>query len=209
MSIRKSRSKEEFYGIPDIDNLTYEEMNIISDFQRLWLQIAVWMRSFFRSSIRNSEDLEAVTARLFEIPTDFYNRFLLYFGEEAAREMYNIVYNLVSTNFALVNAYKSSDQAAIDEATRMWNQGAGEMSAFLANINKIWDESVFRTLMFQYGKLKVEEIIAYLTHDYEKEIRIYNSLEDVAVLIGSYMGRGIIARNLAMRRMPSPDQPQN
>lgn len=204
-----SRREEELYRVPDVDNLTYDEMNIIGDFQRLWLQIALWMRAFFKSSLEDLEDLQAVTARLFEIPTDFYNHFLLYFGEEAARQIYDIVYDLVTTNYQLVNAYKTNETTAIDESARMWYQGANELSTFLANINKFWDAKILETLLFQYGKLKIEEIIAYFTNDYEKEIRVYNTLEDIAVLIGSYMGRGIIARNAAMRLIPPAEPLRN
>ena len=181
--------------IPGVANLSYDEMNIIAEFQRLWIRVAFWMRAYFKSSLENSKDLQAVTAQLFELPTDFYNAFKPYFGEEVARQIYNIVYGLVYTNYQLVNAYKNNDTAAIDASTRQWYSGASQFAAYLASINKFWDYDLMNSLLFQYGKLKIQEIIAYYTQDYESEIKIYNDLEDVAVLIGSYMARGIIAMN--------------
>jgi hypothetical protein len=189
--------------IPGVDSLTYEQMNVITEYQRLWMQIASWMRAFFKSSLEDSADLAAVTARLFEIPIDFYNAFRPYFTEEQSTQLYNIVYRLVYNNYELINAYKANDRVPIDASTIDWYQGASELAAFLASVNIYWDQAILDSLLFSYGKLKIEEIIAYYNQEYQKEINIYNTLEDSAVLIGSYMARGIIAREASIGNITS------
>ena len=181
--------------IPGVDNLTYEQMNIITKFQRLWIHVALWMKTFFNSTIEDSKDLPAVTTRLFELPADFYNAFRPYFSEEVSQQLSTIIYGLVYFNWQLVNAYKNNDRSAIDSSTVQWYKGANKLAAFLASINKYWDEGLWNSLLFQYIKLKIQEIIAYYSGEYELEINIYENLEDIAVLMGSYMARGIIAMN--------------
>ncbi|HVI41841.1 MAG TPA: hypothetical protein VM577_14415 [Anaerovoracaceae bacterium] len=195
-----SMNEDMLTTIPDVKNLTYEQMNIIAKFQRLWIQVALWMRTFFKSTLEDSKDLPAVTARLFEIPADSYNAVRPYFSEEVSQQFYNIIYGLINTNYELVNAYKNNDTAAIDASTVKWYQGASEFAAFLASVNKFWDEALWNSLLFKYGQLKIQEIIAYYTGNYENEIKIYDSLEDTAALIANYMARGIIAMNEASQR---------
>lgn len=192
-----SMNENDLAAIPGVENLTYEEMNIIAEFQRAWIRVAFWMRAFFKSSLEDSEDLPAITAQLFQLPADFYNLFRPHFSEEDSQQLYNILYDLVYTNYKLVNGYKNNDRATLDSSTVQWYQGAIQLSAFLASIDKYWDEALWNSLLSQYGKLKIEEIIAYYNKEYEKEIQIYNSLENNAVLIGRYMARGIIAKNAA------------
>jgi len=107
-------------------------MNIIRDFQRLWIQVAFWMRAFFKSTLEESADLPAVTARLFRLPTDFYNLFLPYFGEEVAQQVYDIIYAFINTNYQLVNAYNNNDTAATIIRIN------GRSACFISTENKFW-----------------------------------------------------------------------
>ena len=188
--------------IPGVANPTYEDMNIVAESQRLWLQLAFWMRAYFRSALEKSADLPVVTAQLFTLPQKFHDIFRTYFSEEIASQIYGIVYELINTNYQLVNAYLNNDAAAVDAATRRWYTEAAQGADYLAGINKFWDSNTISDLLFKYGNLKIQEIVAYYNKDYEDEIKIYNALKNKANKAAqtcNYMARGIIARNAALR----------
>jgi len=50
--------------------------------------------------------------------------------------------------------------------------------------------------LYQYIKLIIQEINAIKNGEYENEINIYNNINNLTDLMGSYMARGIISKNV-------------
>jgi len=194
--------------IPGVANLTYGDAAILMNFEQLWIENVFWMRSFFRSALTNRPDLVTVTNRVFQgIPLDFYNEFSKYFGPEDSQQFLNIFSRLVITNWQLVNAYKSNDQADIDASTVQWYQIANELSDFLASVNKYWDANQLKSLFDEYIQLKIREIIAFLNEDYELESKIFTEIESKAIRLATYLAMGIVARQAQVRMRPQPPPP--
>ena len=187
--------KEEVVNpIPRIENLTYEDAMILLNIQRLWLEVIQWMRSFFHSSLGNRPEQTAIANRLFlELPADLYDEFIKYFSEEESQQFLNIISQLISINWDIMNAYKANDRASIELGTARWYQTANELAAFLATINEYYDESYLRTLLYDYIGLKLNEIIALINGDYALEIQIYDEIKEKVVQIANYMAMGVIA----------------
>lgn len=198
MEIRKVSMKQELTEIvPGFPYLTYEQMNILFNYQRLWTQLATWMRSFIFSTFEESENLPAVTTRLFEkLLLDFYNAFRIFYGVDLSQQFLNALTKFLSNAWQLVNAYKNDDTSLINSSTIQWYQSADELARFLAQVNFYWNEGQWRNLFYQYIRLKIQEIIAIRGGNYEQEIEIYDRIEDLTTIMGSYMARGIIARNI-------------
>ncbi|HWQ77621.1 MAG TPA: hypothetical protein VN381_02335 [Anaerovoracaceae bacterium] len=193
--------------VPGIDNLTYEDANILLRFQRLWIELILWMRNFFHSALENLPDLATVTARVFQqMPQDFFNEFSKYFGPEESQRFLNLFSRLVAINWQLVNAYKENNQAAIDESTVLWYRAADEIADFLAGVNQYWDEDEIRTVLHKYIQLKIAEIIAFLNNDYDQELQIFNELEGLVTRMAASLAMGIIARR--PQRLEPPFQAQ-
>jgi hypothetical protein len=183
---------------PD-DKYTFEQMNMLIHAQRLWIQFASWMRTFMLNTLENSNCLPAVTTRLYEqIPLDLYNVFLVFYGEEIAQQFLNLFSRFIHNTWPMLEAYKSGDQEAINASAVQWYRTADDLATFLAKNNIYWNEDQWKSLLYQYIRSYIQEIIAYLGGDYEQEIAIYENLEDISSRMAGYMARGIIARNLAL-----------
>jgi hypothetical protein len=194
--------------IPGIDYLTYEDVNLLLRTQKLWVELVLWMRNLFHSFFENRPQT-AIIARVFQqLPLDFFNEFSRHFGPEASQQFLNIFTRLITVNWQMVNAYKENDQAAIDESIVQWYRVADEMAAFLAGVNPYWDEIQIRNMLYEYIQYKIQEIMAFLSGDYEMEMQIFDELKDKVIRISANLAAGIIARH--PKRMPlQPPQPQH
>lgn len=195
--------------VPGIENFTYEDVNILLNFSKLWIDVVLWMRSLFRSFLEDLPDLPTVMTRVFQgIPSDFYNEFRKHFNQEVSQQFLNIFSRLVMINWQLINAYKNNDRASIDASTQQWYRTADELAEYLSRINRYWDVNQLKTMLYEYIRLKLEEIVAFLTGDYELEARIYDEIEESAARLGIYLAMGIIRRRPLRPPTLPPPQPK-
>lgn len=185
--------------IPGVEYLTYEQMNILINYQKLWSQFAMWMRNFIFSNLEDLDNLPATTKQLFDtIPLDFYNSFKMFYGPEISRQFLNVFSKFLESGLQLINAYKINDASRINSTAIQWYQSADELSAFLAKINIYWSKEQWVHLLYHYIGSVINEIIAIKSGEFENEINIYNNIDNLSDLLGSYMGRGIIARSIGI-----------
>lgn len=171
--------------------ITFEKMNLINDIRSLWLQLALWMRSFIISSANDSGDLAATTGRLYQVPKDFYNTLRIMYGRALAEHFLTLMTRYIVTAVRLMDALKNNNQNAINARTEQWYQIADEIAAFLAQ-NPIWDESYWRALLYQNISMTINQMLAVLKGYYEREISIYERINTRAIVIADYMSKGIL-----------------
>ncbi|QOX64250.1 hypothetical protein FRZ06_13325 [Anoxybacterium hadale] len=190
--------------LPGILTFTYEDVNTMLNFQQLWIELVVWMRDYFKSTLENNPNQAAVENRLFgDLPMDFYTEFSKYFSPEISQQFLNLLTKMITINIDLVNGYKNNDDAALDASTKQWYQTADEMAAFLASINPYWNKEIISEFLDDYIKFKIQEIIAFLNGNYEMETRIFDDLENKAIELAAYMSTGMIL----MQRPPQYELP--
>lgn len=185
--------------LPEPASKAENDAKILADFQSLWLRTTFWLRSYFQSLLDNSKDLPVAAAGLFTLPNSFYHAFEPYFGSDIAQQVYNIIYEMIRIGDQLIGASKISDYAQVSEIARQWYDSTARAASYYASINPYWDELELYTLLSQYGMWKIQGILAYLQGNFEEELSINYQLEMLSLAIGSYMARGIIARNAALQ----------
>ncbi len=188
------KKKELVSPIPGIKNLTYEDANTLLNFQSLWTEIIHWVRSFLHTVLGNLPEQRAIGNRLFrELPEHIYNEFSKYFNEEESRQVMNLMSSLILTNWRLITSYKNKDTMAVNLSIAEWYETANELAAFLATINKYYDKIQLRDLLYEYLRLKVSVMNAYLNGNHDLEMQIFDEIEDKVAQIANYMAMGIIA----------------
>lgn len=190
--------------VPGIENLTYEDVNFLLRTQKLWVELILWMRNLYRSSFENLPVAAVITRVFQQLPLDFYNEFRRHFGPEESQQFLNLITRLIAVNWQMVNAYKENNQAAIDESIVQWYRTADEIANFLAGVNPYWDEVQIRNMLYEYIQLKIQEIMAFLSGDYDREIQIFDELKDKVIRMSASLAAGIIARR--PQRPPMPQQ---
>ena len=179
--------------IPTENYLTYEQVDIINSFQKIWLHIAFWMGIYTRAAVYDTQNLKSTANQLMNLPAEFYNPFSIFYGTEAAQNLVNLLWEFNKSAIDVIEAEKSGDQALINSRMIQWYQVADQISSFLARTNVYWDENQWKYLLYEFIKLKIDETIALINNDSEQEIALYNKIENIAFLLASYMARGIIA----------------
>lgn len=186
-------------SLPDIylptGYVTFEQMNAILDFRRLWAQMAAWTRSFIYSIINNNPNITAVTKRLYEgVPLDFYNTLRVFYGPEIAEQFLQIISAQILIFWRLINSIIQNNAAAVNSATVELYQNAEQISTFLSQININWDKQKWNNLLTQYISMMIEHILSIVRGNFDREIAIFDRLEKHALLMGSYMAKGVILR---------------
>lgn len=181
--------------------ITFEQLNTIVTFQRLWTYIAVWMRAFIHSTMFNTPNREAVSEKLYSLPQDFYDIFSSYYGTQYARQFVNLLSNFIMNGMQLIEGMRNNDQEQVNASTVRWYQIADQMARFLSSVNILWDYNQWRFLLYQYIRAKIDELVAISLEDFHREIEMFEIIEDITFIIGSYMARGLIsARPVEPRR---------
>jgi hypothetical protein len=190
--------KSEMVTAPLANNscFTFEQLNVISIFQRLFNQLAAFMRGTINASIFNNPNLNENLERLMRVPGDFRNSFLLFYGPEIANRMNDLMTSYIANVVNVVEGYKSNNQDLLNRSVQKWYNDANNLSSFLGSINLFWDVNQWRNLFYQYIQLKLEMIVALFSKDFGREIAIYDRIFDVTTIMGTYMARGLIAREI-------------
>lgn len=191
--------------LPEDKYITYDQMNIINAFQKLWLHLSIWMRSYIKSVVYDTRNLHFNAEQLLSIPNDFYGPFSLFYGTVTAQNFAGHLADFIKAAMEVVEAIKNGDSVLANSRAVRWYETADALASFLARINVYWDENQWRYLLYQYIKLKIDEIHAVLNDNYEEESELFNSIEDIVFIISSYMARGIIASSL--QRSPERQPP--
>lgn len=179
--------------IPSERYLTLEQMNIINTFQRLWAKIGYWIRIYVRSTVFDSPDKKVITNYLTSLPNEFYSIFNMFFGFEITQNITNLILNFIKSAMKVIE-YKSYGESWLaNSSITEWYQSADELASYLAKINVYWDENQWKYILYQYIKLKTDDIGSVVNSNYEENIERYNTIDDIVFLMGSYMARGIIS----------------
>jgi hypothetical protein len=173
--------------------LTYEQLNIITAFERLWTSIATWTKTFIESTVFNLPDLQANSNKLYSLPMDFYSIFASYYGTDNSKKFVDLLTGLIMSCMRTTEGMKAGNQDQVNTSTVGWYQACDRLSSFLSSLNVYWDEDQWNNLLYHYTRMKIDEIIATMSGDYMRVIDLYKAMEDLTFLMGSYMARGIIA----------------
>lgn len=178
---------------PNEKYITYDQMNIIIAFEKLWLKIAIWIRTYIRSVIFDTRDKNSIANYLIALPNEFYPIFSLFYGTTVAQNIVNLLVDFIKSSIEVVEYMKYGESELANSSIIKWYQTADKLSSYLARINIYWDEYQWKFLLYQYIKLKIDGINAIIQDDYKKEVELYNMLDNIIFLMGSYMARGIIS----------------
>jgi hypothetical protein len=171
--------------------LTFEELNILKNIITLWTNYEMWTRSLMISTLLNLPQSEAVRNRVYNLPSEFYSTLRVFYGDKIAQQFSNYFQRYIVLQAQLIDALKNHDQNAADTYTRELYQSADEMAAFLGQFPN-WDENQWKQYLYNDINLFLQEAIAFMQGDYDREIGIYERNLLNASDIGQYMARGIL-----------------
>lgn len=174
-----------------LDHL-YEQLDLINELRRLWIEHVMWTRSFIISTVEGLKDLQYVTNRLLQNPGDFAKVFEKYYGETVANNFRKLFTDHLLIASDLVNAAKKGDTANVESLEKKWYANADEIAKFLASINPNWSEETWKNLLDDHLAMTLNEALYRLQGKYEEDIRNYDAIQKEALIMADYMAGGII-----------------
>lgn len=193
---------------PELRELTFEQMNTILGFRKVWTDLAYWMRTFFFSLLEDQPNIYAVTNRLYrQVPLEFYQILSTFYGADLAERFLGLLSRHILLFWQLAEAMKNKDTATSDAVTQQIYSNSEDMASFLADINPYWDKTLWTNLLTQYSTMKIQHILTILQGNWDQEIQIFDRVLDLARTIGTYMARGVILRSQTPAQTQPPTQP--
>ena len=166
-------------------------IDLTNTFRKLWTQHVMWTRSFIISTAANLGDLDFVTKRLLRNPSDFADVLKKYYGAEKAQKFASLLTEHLTIAARLVNAAKAGDMDTVKEERKKWYSNADEIANYLASINPYWSKNEWKLMLYDHLKLTENEAVERLTGQYEKDVALYDVIEEEALMMADYMAKGI------------------
>lgn len=175
--------------------LTPNQLNQTSSIMRLWLEDAIWSRAYVLSIIGDQPYQSAVTDRLFQVPTDFYEVLKVFWGEEIAIQYMNYMIERISHQKDLLKAMIRQDQAEVDMHTRELYANADGISTFFDQFPR-WDKNVWQQFLYSDIRMYLNQVTAMMSGNYSEAITIFDRIVSNTIDMGNYMAFGIITRSM-------------
>lgn len=173
-------------------NLTPTQVQIFNLLRTLWIEHVMWTRSFIISTAAGLGDLDAVTKRLLQNPTDFAYVLSLLYGNQKAAQFENLFTEHLLIASQMVNAAKAGDTKIVDDQRQKWYKNADDIASFLANNNPHWSQETWKSMLADHLKMTENEAVQILTGQYAASIEQYDAMQEQALKMADEMACGII-----------------
>ncbi|MDD4389551.1 MAG: hypothetical protein PHW03_01975 [Eubacteriales bacterium] len=173
-------------------------------FQRRWAELGLFMRAYRHAAIERSPSAPAHAQKLLSVAGDFRNAMMMFYGAELADDFNDLFTKFIANPINIIEGFNSNNRQLIDQSLRSWYSDAIVLSNFLNGMNSYWDANQWRIFLHQYIQLEMEMITSVIAKDYEREIRIFDRMIDLASIMGSYMARGLMAHQPQSEPPPTP-----
>ncbi len=158
----------------------------------LWMQHVYWTRQLILSIVFGLPDAEFVTNRLLRNPNDFAVVLRELYGEDAVSKFVELFTNHLTIAAELVNAAKADNSSAAADAERRWYANANQIASFFNSINPYWSVQDWQKMLYDHLAMTKEEALHMLAQKYEDSIRIFENIEQEALLMADTMTQGVV-----------------
>ena len=170
--------------------LAYGYLNLVKSTRNLMAQLAYLTRIYFASTFSGFGNAEAVAKKLYSLPNRFQEKAELIFGAPLSEEFLNLLSLHVSYIQGLANALATGNQDAANYYTQLLYQNADGISAQYSKMNPFWDEMQWKTLLYNYINLIIQDAAALGSRDFDKELDIFERMLLAALSMGDYQADG-------------------
>lgn len=178
----------------DQSQIPFAYFNMIQDFRSIETEWAYLTRLYMGAKIVGIGDAEyaaLIAQRLYALPPRMAEKFKLIMGEEAAKELLNLLSIYVVILEGIINAIASGDQAGVEAQTEQAYKFASQLAAYLATINPYWDETEAKELLFSLIELVLQEGYNFQTKEYVASMQTFKELLNASLAIGDFFATGL------------------
>lgn len=173
---------------PSVERLAFQDQ-----MRRLWQDHITWTRLYIVSAAADLPDKDLTAQRLLRNQAAIGNAVAAFYGEEAGAELTRLLEEHILGAADLLEAAKTGDPGAIQEASTNWYANGDEIAAFLSAANPDrWPLIDMQAQMKMHLDVTLLEATARLNGDYASDIAAYDEVEAHIVEFADLLSRGII-----------------
>ncbi|MDR7870723.1 MAG: hypothetical protein RIN55_07700 [Tissierellaceae bacterium] len=172
--------------------ITRNELDIIKEFRLLWNQHSEWTRMAIDAIVFNLPNEEQVVNRLLRNPKDFGMTFSRFYGSSIGNRFSDLLTEHLVLAADLIKAILAGNLEEANEINARWYRNAEEIAEFLGRINPCWSEEEWREMYFEHLQFVADEAMTLINGEYQRNIDVYDALEEQAMEMADTMSEGII-----------------
>ncbi|MEH7156856.1 glycosyltransferase [Neobacillus drentensis] len=160
--------------------------------RRLWMEHAIWTRSYIVSALSGLEDQDKVLARLLRNQDEIGNAIKPFYGEAAGKKLGQLLREHIQLAGKVVTAAKANNQADLKKYNAAWYKNADQIADFLSTANPNWNKNVVKQLFHAHLNMLTQNVVARLKKDWNGDIRAFDEGEIHIMKIADVLSDGII-----------------
>lgn len=178
----------------EAQEISDSQLSLYQNMRKLWADHVFWTREYIVSAIDENADLEFAAERLLENQEHIGQAIVPYYGQAAGDQLTKLLKEHILIAVDLVEAAKIDDQEKFNDANDRWHQNASDISTFLSSANSSWPEEALVEAMNMHLKTTIDEAVARLTKNYEKDVTAFDAVFDHMMHMSDTLAAGIIAQ---------------
>lgn len=171
--------------------VTQGYLDLASSSRNLMAQMAYLTRLYFVSVLSGYGNPEDVADKLYSLFGRLQERAEPILGAPLSEELSNLLSLQAFYIMSLANALAVGNQEEADYYTKLLYQNADDIAAHYVKMNPFWDEMQWRTLLYNYINLFIQDAVALSSHEFEKELDIFERMLLAALAMGDYHADGL------------------
>ena len=163
------------------------------EMRKLWEDHITWTRLVIVSIANDLSDTETTVNRLLQNQVDIGNAIKPFYGEEAGDQLTALLTDHILIAAEILQAAKSGDMDAFEEAKARWYANADDIAEFLNAANpENWPLEEMKEMMRMHLDLTLQEAGAYLGGDFAASVSAYDQVHIQALEMADMLSEGII-----------------
>ena len=161
--------------------------------RKLWEDHITWTRLAVVDLSNGSPGTDATVKRLLQNQVDIGNAIKPFYGEEAGNQLTALLKDHILIAAEIIQAAKSGNTAAQNDAIARWYANADDIAAFLHAANPDnWPLDEMKAMMREHLDLTLQEAVTYLTGDFPASIAAYDRIHSQALDMADMLSDGIV-----------------
>jgi hypothetical protein len=175
--------------------LNASEVAFHDQMRKLWEDHVTWTRLAIVTFADGSAGFPATATRLLDNQTDIGNAIVPFFGAADGAQLSSLLHDHITIAVELLQAAKSGDTAAFNDADTRWYANANDIADFLNRINpRFWPDAQMREDMKVHLDQTLAEASDELGGNYTASVADYEAIHLHILAMADMLSNGIIDR---------------
>jgi hypothetical protein len=194
MSQKQSQAQEHAHGQGgELFPHTSRQVAFHDQMRKLWEDHITWTRLAIVTFADGSAGFDATATRLLQNQTDLGNAIKPFYGQAAGNTLTALLRDHIAIAVELLQAVKSGDTAAFEDAKARWYANANDIADFLSSANpRFWPRAEMRAAMTEHLDQTLAEAAHELAGDYSASVADYEEVHRHILDMADLLSSGII-----------------